>query len=212
MKDKMLLSPIEVRILGSLLEKKYTIPEYYPMSLNSITNACNQKNSREPISDYPEEAIAKCIESLRDKRLVIRLTGDGMRVSKYRELLSETLSLTRQESAVLCLLMIRGAQTSGEIRNRSLRIFEFPDLESVEKVLEDLSTREIPLASTVPGTKGRSLKYIHLFYGQPEMKAEADTVELGFKSLLEDEVKSLGEEVASLREEVRKIKRELGIE
>lgn len=210
-KDTMLLTPIETRILGALIEKRHTTPEYYPMSLNAITNACNQKSSRDPVSSYSEESIEKCIEQLREKRLVIRVSGGGLKVEKYRELITENLELKLPEAAVLCILMLRGPQTSGEIRQRCERIYEFPDINSVEDTIKKLSSLESPLVAEVPGTTGRGQKYTHLFYGQPEVIKSEEAVDIGFKPLIEDEVKNLREELEKLKEEVAMIKQELGI-
>lgn len=208
----MLLSAIEVRILGALIEKKHTTPEYYPMSLNAITNACNQKSNRDPVTEYSEDQIEKCIEQLREKRLVIRVTGAGIKVPKYRELLTEQLSVSLPEEAVLCILMLRGAQTSGEIKNRCERIYDFNDLTAVEETVAKLSSREDPLCSVVPGTRGRGLKYLHLFYGQPEIQKNEDSMDIGFRPLIEDEVRLLRLEVETLKEEIARIKQELGME
>lgn len=208
----MLLSAIEVRILGALIEKKHTTPEYYPMSLNAISNACNQKSNRDPVTEYSEEQIEKCIEQLREKRLVIRVTGAGIKVPKYRELLTEQLSVSLPEEAVLCILMLRGAQTSGEIKNRCERIYDFIDLTAVEETVAKLSSREDPLCSVVPGTRRRGLKYLHLFYGQPEIQKNEDSIEVAFKPLIEDEVRLLRLEVETLKEEIARIKQELGME
>jgi len=208
----MLLSAIEVRILGALIEKKHTTPEYYPMSLNAISNACNQKSNRDPVTEYSEDQIEKCIEQLREKRLVIRVTGAGIKVPKYRELLTEQLSVSLPEEAVLCILMLRGAQTSGEIKNRCERIYDFIDLTAVEETVAKLSSREDPLCSVVPGTRGRGLKYLHLFYGQPEIQKNEDSMDIGFRPLIEDEVRLLRLEVETLKEEIARIKQELGME
>ncbi|MCA0388102.1 MAG: YceH family protein [Bacteroidetes bacterium] len=208
----MLLSAIEVRILGALIEKKHTTPEYYPMSLNAISNACNQKSNRDPVTEYSEDQIEKCIEQLREKRLVIRVTGAGIKVPKYRELLTEQLSVSLPEEAVLCILMLRGAQTSGEIKNRCERIYDFIDLTAVEETVAKLSSREDPLCSVVPGTRGRGLKYLHLFYGQPEIQKNEDSMGIGFRPLIEDEVRLLRLEVETLKEEIARIKQELGME
>lgn len=208
----MLLSAIEVRILGALIEKKHTTPEYYPMSLNAITNACNQKSNRDPVTEYSEDQIEKCIEQLREKRLVIRVTGAGIKVPKYRELLTEQLSVSLPEEAVLCILMLRGAQTSGEIKNRCERIYDFNDLTAVEETVAKLFSREDPLCSVLPGTRGRGLKYLHLFYGQPEIQKNEDSMDIGFRPLIEDEVRLLRLEVETLKEEIARIKQELGME
>lgn len=207
----MLLSPLEVRVLGSLIEKKYATPEYYPMSINSLTAACNQKSSREPVTDYSEQTVESCIENLNDKRLVTRVSGAGMKVVKYKEFLCDRLSLTQQEAAVLTVLMLRGEQTLGEVKTRCERIYTFTELEEADSVIEKLMNREEPLVTQVPGTHGRSRKFIHLFYGNPEIMGNSDIAEISFRSPLEEEVAKLRGDVENLRNEIAGIKKELGL-
>ena len=149
------LHSIEVRVLGSLLEKDLTTPEYYPLTLNALQNACNQKSSREPVVSYDETTVAQGLELLRQKQLVLKVSGAGHRVEKYAHRLGETLNLGRRELALLCVLMLRGPQTVGELRGRTERMHPFEDMEEVERVLESLAVREPdPLAA--PATRGRS--------------------------------------------------------
>jgi uncharacterized protein YceH (UPF0502 family) len=207
----MLLSPVEVRVLGSLLEKKYATPEYYPMSINSLTAACNQKSSREPVTDYSEQTVEACVENLNDKRLVTRVSGAGMKVVKYKEYLCDRLSLTQEEAAVLTVLMLRGEQTVGEIRTRCERIYPFADFDEADAVIEKMMNREDPLVTQVPGTHGRSRKFIHLFYGNPEVSSKGEAVEVSFRTPLEEEVETLKAEVEYLKSEIAAIKKELGL-
>ena len=130
------LHSIEVRVLGSLLEKDLTTPEYYPLTLNALQNACNQKSSREPIVNYDETTVAQGLELLRQKQLVLKVSGAGHRVEKYAHRLGETLNLGRRELALLAVLMLRGPQTVGELRGRTERMHPFEDMEEVERVLE----------------------------------------------------------------------------
>ena len=155
------LHPIEVRVLGSLLEKDLTTPEYYPLTLNALQNACNQKSSREPIVNYDETTVAQGLELLRQKQLVLKVSGAGHRVEKYAHRLGETLNLGRRELALLCVLMLRGPQTVGELRGRTERMHPFEDMEEVERVLEALAARE-PDPLVAPASRGR---WRHLWSG-----------------------------------------------
>src|SRR5579875_3605842 len=132
-----ILDPVEVRVLGALLEKEATTPEYYPLSLNALVNACNQKSNRDPVVDYDEDTVYDAVNRLREKKLALTVTGSG-RVNKYSQRISETLNLGRRELAVLCTLLLRGPQTLGEIKDRSERMFPFADLAEAENVLEKL--------------------------------------------------------------------------
>src|SRR5690348_13418518 len=133
-----LLDPVEVRVLGALLEKEATTPEYYPLSLNALVNACNQKSNRDPVVDYDSDTVHDAVERLREKKLALTIVGSG-RVKKYAQRISETLNLGRRELAVLCTLLLRGPQTLGEIRDRSERMFAFADLAETETVLDKLA-------------------------------------------------------------------------
>jgi uncharacterized protein len=135
------LHPVEIRVLGSLLEKEVTTPEYYPLTLNALVNACNQKSSRDPVVNYEEEAVQQALALLRHKGLAVRISGAGHRVEKYAHSLGERLNLGRRESAVLCVLMLRGPQTAGELRGRTERMHEFTEIADVEHCLESLAQR-----------------------------------------------------------------------
>jgi uncharacterized protein YceH (UPF0502 family) len=137
------LHPVEIRVLGALIEKDITTPEYYPLTVNSLQNACNQKSSRDPVVQFDEQTVEQALEMLRNKHLVIRISGTGHRVEKWGHRLGETLNLGRREMALLCVLMLRGPQTVGELRGRTERMHEFNDLEEVERVLETLEKSEL---------------------------------------------------------------------
>ena len=162
------LTDIEVRVLGALIEKDMTTPEYYPLSLNALVNACNQKSNRSPVVDYDEPTVARAIESLREKQLARLLTGREHRVTKYRHWAWETLSLGPREMAVLCVLLLRGPQTVGELKDRTQRMYNFDDLASVEVCLDHLIERQPePLVAKLarqPGT--REPRYAHLLSGE----------------------------------------------
>ncbi len=171
-KVDMTLNDNEARVLGSLIEKDLTTPEYYPLSLNSLTNACNQKSNRDPVMALAEEDVVRALDSLRFKQLVV-LSADGGRVPKYRHLLAEKFGLMPSEQAVICELLVRGPQTVGELRTRGERMHPFADLAAVEEVLQELMVRENPLITLMARQPGRKEgRYSHLFSGMPEIGEE----------------------------------------
>jgi uncharacterized protein YceH (UPF0502 family) len=200
------LNNIEVRVLGSLIEKELTTPEYYPLSLNSLTNACNQKSNRDPVTALAEEDVVRALDSLRFKQLVV-LSADGGRVSKYRHLLAEKLGLMPAELAVLCELLVRGPQTVGELRTRGERMHPFGDLAAVEEVLQELIQRDNPLIALMARQPGRKEgRYAQLFSGPPECAEEGSEPRpeaARQRVMAENErIAKLEEEVAALRGEV----------
>src|SRR4051812_10035267 len=164
------LDAAEVRVLGSLIEKEATTPEYYPLSLNALVNACNQKSNRDPVVDFDEETVLTALESLREKRMAFVITGS--RVTKYSQRISETLNLGRRELAVLCTLLLRGPQTLGEIKDRSERMFAFGDLSEVETVLDRLADWSGGgLAAKLPKQPGqKEIRFAHLLSGEPSVE------------------------------------------
>jgi uncharacterized protein YceH (UPF0502 family) len=170
-----LLDAAEVRVLGALLEKEATTPEYYPLSLNALINACNQKSNREPVVDYDEDTVYDAVNRLREKKLALTITGSG-RVNKYAQRISETLNLGRRELAVLCTLLLRGAQTLGEIKDRSERMFSFADTSEAETVLDRLAEwPSAPLIRKLPRQAGqKEPRYTHLLSGEPPLEAAAE--------------------------------------
>lgn len=200
------LNDVEVRVLGSLIEKELTTPEYYPLSLNSLTNACNQKSNRDPAMALTEEDVVRALDSLRFKQLAV-LSAEGGRVPKYRHLLAEKFGLMAAEQAIICELLVRGPQTSGELRTRGERMYPFGDLASVEEVLQELVVREIPLIALLPRQPGRKEgRYAQLFSGLPECgegSPEARPEAARQRVAAENErITKLEEEVAALRGEV----------
>lgn len=204
------LDEVEARVLGALLEKEITTPEYYPLSLNALVNACNQKSNREPVVTYDEETVLEGIDRLREKGLALVSTGRESRVPKYAQRLSEKFNFDRREVALLCVLLLRGPQTPGELRGRTQRMYEFDDLDGVEATLTRLMEREPdPLVKRLarqPGTK--ESRYAQLFCGDvPETHAgmaverapEHDTPDHNRMAALEEEVRDLREDVAELR-------------
>jgi uncharacterized protein YceH (UPF0502 family) len=203
-----LLSAVEVRVLGSLVEKEIATPEYYPLTINALVNACNQKSNRDPVTSYDEETVADAVDSLREKKLAAVITGAGMRVPKHRELLAETLNLGRRELAILCELMVRGPQTVGELRDRAARLHPFTDLEEVESVLRRLAEQEPePLVVRLPRQPGtKEPRNAHLLSGEPPGGPVAPPPEAPAR---EDRLAALEASVQELREEVRGLREQL---
>lgn len=164
-----ILHPVEVRVLGALIEKDITTPEYYPLTVHSLQNACNQKSSREPVVAYGEDTVVEALEQLKDRGFVVRISGAGHRVEKFAHRLGERLNLGRREMALLCVLMLRGPQTVGELRGRTERMHDFNDLDEVERCLEGLETRQ-PEPLTARASRGR---WVHLLGGPVDTVAEA---------------------------------------
>jgi len=196
------LHPTEVRVLGALLEKDITTPEYYPLTLNALVNACNQKSSREPVVNYSEEIVTEAVASLQHRGLALRISGAGHRVEKYGHRLGEKLNLGRREQALLCVLMLRGPQTVGELRGRTERMHDFADLEEVERVLESLQSRE-PEALVAPVARGR---WVQLLGGPFEESAEPAAT--GVRTPLEERVEALEREVAEMRQQLESFRRQ----
>ena len=193
-----LLHPIEVRVLGALLEKDLTTPEYYPLTLNALQNACNQKSSREPIVNYDETTVAQGLELLRQKQLVMKVSGAGHRVEKFAHRLGESLNLGRRELALLAVLMLRGPQTGGELRGRTERMHPFADMEEVEHLLKALSERQ-PDPLVAPASRGRWRHlWSHEVEDEPEFAAIRPSLE-GRVSALEHEIDELKRQLESFR-------------
>ena len=207
------LNAAEIRVLGSLVEKQITTPEYYPLTLNALTNACNQKNNRDPIASFDEATVVRGLDGLRDKKLVSTVTGSGIRVPKYKHSFIETFNLNQQEIAVVCLLMLRGPQTIGEIRGRTGPMYNFANLTDVEATIEKLSSNESrkPFVRKLPLLSGqKEARYTHLLSGEPDIKEqetiphpEAATLQVRAEN---ERISKLEEEVKSIREEVKKLK------
>lgn len=199
------LNDIEVRVLGSLIEKELTTPEYYPLSLNALVNACNQKSNRDPVLTLDEGAVSKALDSLRFKQLAL-VSGTGGRVAKYRHALVEKFRFSPAELALICELLVRGPQTVGELRTRGERMHSFTDLSEVEGVLDDLMERTPPVVFKLPRQAGRKEpRYCHLFAGEPDLAAlEAAAAEPSRPrgGADEERIVRLEEEVSGLREEL----------
>jgi uncharacterized protein len=162
------LTEIETRVLGSLIEKDITTPDYYPLSLNALVNACNQKNNRDPVMTLDETSVRNALTTLQEKRMAGPAGGADSRVTKYEHRLQEVFNFDRREIAIVCVLLLRGPQTPGELRGRTERMYHFDALEDVVATLDRLAQRESPLVCILarqPGTK--EYRYMHLFSGEP---------------------------------------------
>jgi uncharacterized protein YceH (UPF0502 family) len=221
----MVLDPIQTRVLGSLIEKEITTPEGYPLSLNALVNACNQKSSREPVLSLTEDEVRQALHALEDQNLVSTL--HDARVPKYEHRIRTVLNLRRDETAVLCLLMLRGPQTPGELRNRSERLYSFDDLTAVQATLDRLAAREpasesapastSPLTVVLPRQPGsREARYAHLLSGEPvqgEISLRPTPSEDGFAAAqrlatLEAEVDALTSTLRDLQARVDRLEQE----
>lgn len=171
--ERILLTAEEARVLGCLLEKAATTPDVYPLTLNSLITACNQKTNRQPVVDFDEEIVAEAIEGLRAKKLAFRVDGAGSRVSKYRHHVEETLGLAKAGKALLTVLLLRGAQTPGELRARTERMHIFADAEALENELDELAAdMESPLWQRLPPAPGqKEVRYQHLLCGDLQLAA-----------------------------------------
>jgi uncharacterized protein len=201
----LLLQAAEVRVLGSLLEKEITTPEYYPLSLNALVNACNQKSNRDPVVEFDSRTAEQALESLREKGLLLAITGAGSRVPKYGHRFSEKLNLGRRELAILCELMLRGPQTLGELRTHCERMHPFDDLAEVEAVMERLPELVVKLGRR-PGEK--EVRYAHLLSGTPATSEGAEENPQPTGGDRPDRVGNLETEVAKLRSELEDLKQQ----
>lgn len=210
--DLVSLSFSETRVLGSLIEKELTTPEYYPMSLNGLTNACNQKNNRNPKSELGEDEVAQAIEELRIKKLAHRVDLVGSRVPKFQHNAEKQLDLIKPERAILAELLNRGPQTSGELNSRASRMFSFDDLRDVEETLTDMSERSPPLVALmdpIPGRKER--RWFHKLAPAPKIEDLESTSPVFIPSADKrlDEVGDMIEEFKELKEEVEALRYQL---
>lgn len=207
-----MLDAVEARVLGALIEKEATTPEYYPLSLNALVTACNQKSNRYPVVEYDDGTVRDAIERLRAKRLAMVIIGSG-RVTKYSQTISEKLNLGRRELAALCVLLLRGPQTLGEIKDRAERIFAFADLEEAERTLDKLS--ETPSGALVvkltrqPGQK--EARYAHLLWGEPDIETITDAAPAAPSRIaqLESEIQELRNELADLKRRFEELEAQL---
>ena len=209
----MVLNEVEARVIGCLIEKEKTTPDYYPMTLNSLTNACNQKSNRSPVVSFEETTVVRGLESLHQKGLTEKIIKADCRVPKYRHLFGSRLDVTPREAAILCELMLRGPQTTGEIRGRADRMCKFRDIHEVEEVLTGLMEREPQFVIKLPRQAGqKERRFAQLLTGEPEIQEteksvseEAATIQVRSEN---QRIQKLEEELAILRKEFDNLKNE----
>jgi uncharacterized protein len=211
-----LLNAVEARVLGSLVEKEITTPEYYPLSLNALVNACNQKNNREPVMHLDEVEIRQALHGLEDDHLAGPRRGTDSRVAKYEHHLQEVFNFTRGEVAVLCVLLLRGPQTPGELRGRTERMHRFEELDDVLSALQRLMQREPTLVKALPRQPGtKEIRYAHVLSGDVEgMDGSVETaqpsgVAAASVSSRDERISQLEAEVARLRQDLMELKEQV---
>jgi uncharacterized protein YceH (UPF0502 family) len=208
-----LLTPIEARVIGCLIEKAITTPDQYPLSLNALTNACNQKTNREPVLDLDERTVQDAVDSLAKKHLILERSGFGSRVPKYQHRLCNTgfgsFEFSPVETAIICELLLRGPQTPGELRSRTVRMAQTHDVSEIETALENLSTRpDGPFVVRLPREPGRrESRYAHLFGG--DIDVDAVTAAARDQLASEPTAPSMNERIAKLEAEVERLREEL---
>jgi uncharacterized protein YceH (UPF0502 family) len=207
-----ILTDIEIRILGSLVEKQVTTPEYYPLSLNALTLACNQKNNRNPVSSYSEDQVAQAVETLREKNLAYVFYGSTSRVPKYKHVLPEVMHLSHPEVAVMCVLMLRGPLTPGELRTNASRLHEFTGLDEIEQTLNGLITRDEPLVARLPRQAGqKEVRFTHLLSGDIDLELVAREAEYAVatpKRSSHDQIERLEQKVDALTTEIESLRQQ----
>ena len=196
------LSPVETRVLGCLLEKERVTPENYPMSLHALTAACNQATAREPVTAYDEKTVEAALDGLREKKLATVIWGAGARVQKYRHNLLDEYTLDRREVALMCVLMLRGAQTPGELRQRTERLHSFADTREVEECLHGLEKGDAPLVRILAPRPGQKEKRcVQLLSGEPDLSEPPAAEPNAGRSPEPSRIEALEAQVAALREE-----------
>jgi uncharacterized protein YceH (UPF0502 family) len=202
------LSDVEARVLGCLVEKEITTPEYYPLSLNALVHACNQKSNRDPLMNLEEDAVRQALRTLSEQALTRSASGDS-RVAKYEHRLADTFNFTRPETAILCELLLRGPQTPGELRSRAERMHPFEDLSVVQSTLKHLMERNPPLVKLLPRQPGnKEARYAHLLSGDLEVgeAPPVKTVAISNSSPENARMTELEAEIASLQKEIADLK------
>lgn len=204
-----ILNETEARILGALVEKQLTTPEYYPLTLNSLVTACNQKNNREPVMSLTEPDVSRAIEALRDRNLVYVFYGSTSRVPKYKHMLPSVYELEPDETAIVAVLLLRGPQTLGELRERTGRMHEFANLGEVQETLDRLMRRDEPLLVRLPIQPGRKeARFAHLLSGEIDIEAlaAAQPTRVAQSAVAADRIGKLEDEVVELRSEMESLK------
>jgi uncharacterized protein YceH (UPF0502 family) len=197
------LTDIEIRVLGSLIEKDITTPDYYPLSLNALVNACNQKNNRDPVMTLDGDSVSDALATLQEKRLAGPASGADSRVTKYEHRLQEVFNFDRREIAILCVLLLRGPQTPGELRSRTERMYRFEALDDIVSTLDRLSQRQPPLAAILPRQPGtKESRYMQLFSGEAPPAADVARAPDLTRTSGGDRISHLESEILELRKEV----------
>jgi uncharacterized protein YceH (UPF0502 family) len=206
------LNAEELRVLGVLMEKSKTTPEYYPMTINAITLACNQKTSRKPVVQYDDQTVTLALDSLKKKSLISTATGGSSRSIKYKHNFAIVFPVTPQEVALICLLILKGAQTPGELNTSSGRLYEFESLEEVQNTLERISSSELPYVMPLPKRAGqKETRYVHLLAGTPDLTQE-DYPEENYtrpQNELESRLAKVEQELAAMRSDFDQLMKEL---
>lgn len=206
------MNDVEIRVLGSLVEKEITTPDYYPLSLNALINACNQKSNRDPLMTLDEAGVSEALRTLNKKGMAGPADGFDNRVTKYEHRLQEVFNFTRPETAILCELLLRGPQTPGELRSRAERMHRFDDRSEVQSTLQRLINYEPPLVKMLPRPPGtKEVRYVHLLSGdveapEPQPPREAAVIN---RSGNAEQIAHLEDEVAGLQREVADLKQQL---
>jgi len=213
-----ILTETETRVLGSLIEKDITTPDYYPLSLNALVNACNQKNNRDPVTALDESTVRDALASLQEKRMAGPASGADSRVTKFEHRLQEVFNFDRREIAIVCVLLLRGPQTPGELRSRTDRMYHLEALDDIVSTLDRLAHRDPPLAAILPRQPGtKESRYMHLFSGEPPAGSAAESLYVarapspataGANSTA-DRLAMLEEEVSGLRQELTELQQQL---
>lgn len=208
----------EARVLGSLIEKDITTPDYYPLSLNALVNACNQKNNRDPVMSLDEGAVRDALRNLQEQKLAGPASGADSRVTKYEHRIQEVFNFTRAETAIMCVLLLRGPQTPGELRGRTERMHRFEELSDVQSTLQKLMQHEPPLVKALPRQPGtKEIRYAHLLSGEKEVwentavtaPAQAsEPVDDSRLAKVEEELQTLRAEVAELRQQIGEFRKQ----
>jgi hypothetical protein len=203
------LNEIEARVVGALIEKQLTTPEYYPLTLNALVAACNQKTNREPVVAYDEETVQQAIDNLRERNLVYVFYGSTSRVPKYKHMLPDVYELEPSETAVICVLLLRGAQTLGELRERTGRLYEFRGLGDVNETLDALMKKDEPLIVKLERQPGqKEARYAHLLSGEVSAASYTPKADFPGKQAANERVENLERELENLRSEFNLFRQE----
>jgi uncharacterized protein YceH (UPF0502 family) len=211
-----ILTEIEARVLGALIEKDITTPDYYPLSLNALVNACNQKNNRDPVMTLDDASVRQALATLQEKRMAGPASGADSRVTKFEHRLQEVFNFDRREVAIVCVLLLRGPQTPGELRSRTDRMYHFEALDDVISTLDRLAQRDPPLARVLPRQPGtKESRYTHLFSGEPPVSEAAGSDGLTRESVARApspataDTNSTASRLTNLEAEVSRLRQEL---